>query len=810
MLTLIGVPAHAAVPPVPPPPAGPYFGPILDWTDDTARQYADRLGETPSVFGQSVPYPVRADDLTSLREFVEQTSQEGAIALLTLEPSQPLDAMTPADARSLGEELDELHGRYDTAFVVRFAPEMNGSWKTWGQQPDAYRAAFREVADGVHAATEHAAMLWSPVYGSGYPFGWSFGAIDDADGRRDAASMDTTGDGVLDDADDPYGPYYPGDDVVDWVGLTLHHLGRRVESGQEIRPQAGEFLARLRERFGYGRDEVARQSFYDRFVRETGRPFAVETGALYDEQVADGASELEIKQGWWRQVFAPEVRQQFPGIEMIAWLEVERAEPEVDDRVVDWRATHDPDLAAALLDDLRERELSIGPVTRVLSQEVANEATNQYRERGPDRGDQMGWIVACAVLALGLFLAAGVATRLAPSWRYSPEDDPRDRRLDFLRGWTIVAVVVTHIEVAGPYSFVTLNAIGAITGAEMFVLLSGVVLGMVYPIAVARTGEQAAARSAWRRARKQYLTALAVVVLVWLAGFLPGVSNRVITTFTDRGTGTGGAAAEGQVYDLYGVFPRLFDYPPPWYAVKEFLLLGMGPWVFNIMGLFVVLSALVPALMWIIRRGGWWIVLAVSWGLYVLNARHPVTVLPSQFEDVFPLLSWQIAFTHGLVLGYYRRSLVRALTTRAGIVAVSVLVLAYSGTLALLWAGHTYGFSVPFADSSTYDWMYPHLYQRTDLQPGRLLDLGLVLVTAYALLTACWKPLNRVFGWFYVPLGTASLYVFIVHVFFVLAVANIPGLDRLSVWQGTVIHTLVLAAIWFMVRRKVLFKVIPT
>jgi hypothetical protein len=185
-------------------------------------------------------------------------------------------------------------------------------------------------------------------------------------------------------------------------------------------------------------------------------------------------------------------------------------------------------------------------------------------------------------------------------------------------------------------------------------------------------------------------------------------------------------------------------------------------------------------------------------------------VLPSQFEDVFPLLSWQIAFTHGLVLGYYRRSLVRALTTRAGIVAVSVLVLAYSGTLALLWAGHTYGFSVPFADSSTYDWMYPHLYQRTDLQPGRLLDLGLVLVTAYALLTACWKPLNRVFGWFYVPLGTASLYVFIVHVFFVLAVANIPGLDRLSVWRGTLIHTLVLAAIWFMVRRKVLFKVIPT
>ena len=48
---------------------------------------------------------------------------------------------------------------------------MNGSWRSWGQQPEAYVAAFREVADAVHAATDRAAMVWSPVYGSGYPFG---------------------------------------------------------------------------------------------------------------------------------------------------------------------------------------------------------------------------------------------------------------------------------------------------------------------------------------------------------------------------------------------------------------------------------------------------------------------------------------------------------------------------------------------------------------------------------------------------------------------------------------------------------------
>ena len=58
--------------------------------------------------------------------------------------------------------------------------------------------------------------------------------------------------------------------------------------------------------------------------------------------------------------------------------------------------------------------------------------------------------------------------------------------------------------------------------------------------------------------------------------------------------------------------------------------------------------------------------------------------------------------------------------------------------------------------------------------------------------------------------ASAPTYVFIVHVFFVVAVANIPGLDRMSRWQGLVIHTAVLALIWVMVRKRFLFKVVPT
>lgn len=795
---LVGGTAHAAD--VTPTPAdGPYVGPMLDWDRDSADDYADRLGRSPSVYAQKVRYPLEADDRRFLRQFADQAAGHGAVAQLTLEPRVPLDVLTAGDARAVGEEIEDLHDRLGTVFVVRFAPEMNGSWTAWGQQPTAYREAFRTAARGIADRTDAAEMAWVPAYGAGYPFGESFGSIPGS-AQRPEAQLDTDDDGEVDEADDPYGPYWPGADVVDRVGLVMFRFGREQPFGTDSVPAHDELRERLEERYGYDDDED-RESFYDRYARD-GRSMSLETAAAWYDRGDVG--ELAVKSAWWQQVFSPEVRAGYPDLDLVTWLEQRRREDEADGREADWRATSRPELAESFAASLASGATT-GAVTRVVDQDRANASTAEYREADPDDGDPMAWIVACVVLAAVLFLLSGVAGRFVPSWRYPDTGGLRDGRVDFLRGWVMVTVVVVHTEVAGVFSYLSRNAIGAITGAEMFVLLSGVVLGMVYPRAVERLGERAAAAGAWARVRKQYFTALGVVVLVYLVGLLPYVSSTVVTTFTDRGTGTGGAAAAGQVYDLYANFPRLFDYPPPWYAVRQLLLLEMGPWVFNIMGLFVVLSALVPPLMWLIRRRLWWAVLALSWALYLFQAVNEVRVLPSQFDAVFPLLSWQLPFLHGLVIGRYRKEITRALTRRFGLAVTTVLVVGYAAVLAALWA--TQG--SPFLGIDD-DWLYEHLYQRIYLQPGRLVDLALVLVVAYALLTTCWKPLDRAFGWFYVPIGAASLYVFIIHVFFVIAVANVPGIDRSDPVQGTIVHAVELGLIWLMVKRQVLFKVIPT
>ncbi|MFJ4168156.1 OpgC domain-containing protein [Paenarthrobacter sp. NPDC089714] len=784
---------------------GSYFGPDLA-PGASFDQYVRDLQEAPSATGATFSYPLDSEQKTRIREFLQAAAREGAVAQLTLEPRVDLTELTARDAEELARLVQELHSQLESRIVIRFAPEMNGTWVRWGQQPVDYVKAFQAVADAVHRTAPSATMLWAPAYGSGYPFD----ARPDATTSRHVSEADTNANGVLDADDDPYDPYYPGDAAADWVGLSVYHYGTLLPDDSfaiNQAPEPGKFAAQLAGTYGYETSGDSRRDFVTRFATGKGKELALQTGALFSA-ATPGATEEEIKSGWIRQVAAATGSIK-PA--MVTWLEQVRPEDEARGAQVDWRATANADVAQTLREILGagDSPFMTGPVTPVHDISVNNAAPAQIRNPGTTTGDPMGWITA-SVAALAVLALAGAATmRFKRSWSYGIDPDPRDIRLDLLRGWIICAVVVTHIEVAGPFSFFALNIGGAITGAELFVLLSGIVMGMVHPRAVQKIGGWEAAIGNGQRALKQYLTALAVVIAVFLISRIPFIDASVVTTFTDRGTGENGTAAAGRVYDLYANAPLFFDYPVPVFVIEQLVRLDMGPWVYNIMGLFVVLTLSVPPLMWLLRRGLWWLVLALSWSLYVLDAQFHIRLFDSQFQDVFPLLTWQIAFLHGLVIGYYRDSIARFVLSRRGLILISMATSIYALALGTVWASHAYGLQLPGVTPDVFGTLYSSQYDRTFLQPGRLLNLLFFLSVGYIVLTAFWKPLNRAFGWLYVPLGQASMYVFTVHVFFVLLIGNVPGLDRSSAWQGLAIHAVVIAAIWLMVRYKVLFNVIP-
>lgn len=74
-------------------------------------------------------------------------------------------------------------------------------------------------------------MIWAPNTPQGYPYGQQ---LDQGNNAADAAALDTNNDGQLTAADDALSPYYPGDDVVDWIGLSLYYKGGHPISNKRL------------------------------------------------------------------------------------------------------------------------------------------------------------------------------------------------------------------------------------------------------------------------------------------------------------------------------------------------------------------------------------------------------------------------------------------------------------------------------------------------------------------------------------------------------------------------------------------------
>jgi hypothetical protein len=236
---------------------------------------------------------------------------------------------------------------------------MNGSWYPWSQQPAAYVAAFRTVADAL-ASAPASAMVWAPNEGAGYPF--AGGPHEAALGSPERAALDTNGDGDLTAADDPYAPYWPGDDVVDWVGMSLYFWGLEHPWGEnEIAPD-GRFAAQLTgQPTGAHAGEATIPDFYATYADGHDKPMAIiETAALYDP-AGGGPDEAAVKSAWFDQVFSQETRDRFTRIGMVNWFEWRKDEPEVG-AAIDWRLGSDDALGRSLLSGVPDGWLLYAPI----------------------------------------------------------------------------------------------------------------------------------------------------------------------------------------------------------------------------------------------------------------------------------------------------------------------------------------------------------------------------------------------------------------------------------------------------------------
>ncbi|GAA2844961.1 hypothetical protein JOE60_001734 [Paenarthrobacter ilicis] len=328
------------------PDTGALFGVNLDWHSKSLETFAADLGHKPAVSVSFTGFPLTSKDEEDLGRAVEQIRADGQMMLLTLEPTGGLEGVTDETAAALARDLAGYNSQ-GVPVIVRFAHEMNGSWYAWSQQPQKYVSAFQTMAKAIHAIAPGSATMWAPNYGGGYPF--AGGQYEAKPGTIGFSALDTNGDGVLTMADDPYAPYYPGDDAVDWVGMSLYHWGNSYPWGENERPEPNKFADQLTGHYaGANGDDTLLPDFYGVYGELHGKPVAVpETAALFAPGAvkptpgAEQPAELEIKEAWWEQLFDPSIPQRFPQLKMINWFEWDKNESEVKGRV-DWTVTNTP------------------------------------------------------------------------------------------------------------------------------------------------------------------------------------------------------------------------------------------------------------------------------------------------------------------------------------------------------------------------------------------------------------------------------------------------------------------------------------
>ncbi|KXS16028.1 glycoside hydrolase family 26 protein [Gonapodya prolifera JEL478] len=339
-----------------PPPEKVWLGGTFFWTVDSPSNFSSRIGRPALVYQwySSIPLDMtgnvgylRGKVLDSPFPRGPKGSADRGVLLFTIEPFGGLatvDLKAIADIVSVCARLND----FGVDVLLRFAHEMNGDWYPWGIQPVAYKSVFASLATAIHANTTSTAMVWSPNVGTEYPFSVVSKAVN---GTADFTAMDTNGDGVVNNNDDPYEPWWPGDEHVDWVGMSLYWLGGTANFGNNAIPYTRflyNSLHGLNPQTGNG---TVVPDFYTKYVVGRNKPFVLaETGALYAPSKT-GPKELDIKRGMWTQMVTAPALDLLPMMKAVVLYENDVNVSGVAG-VIDYSVTIKPDLRAAFVADL--------------------------------------------------------------------------------------------------------------------------------------------------------------------------------------------------------------------------------------------------------------------------------------------------------------------------------------------------------------------------------------------------------------------------------------------------------------------------
>ncbi|WBU54309.1 OpgC domain-containing protein [Paracoccus sp. SCSIO 75233] len=238
--------------------------------------------------------------------------------------------------------------------------------------------------------------------------------------------------------------------------------------------------------------------------------------------------------------------------------------------------------------------------------------------------------------------------------------------LDMLRGYALVAIMLDHMPDSALRRY-TLSNFAVFDAAELFVLLSGFLVGLVWLTVETRDGRRAAQ---WRFLRRAVQVWLALV----LGGVLMALTSRLLFELDMPHTAIWSQYARWVIENPLGYIGTLAT-------------MWMQPNLLDVLALYVVVLAFVPLTVPLLKRYPW--AFAAGSALMWYFAEPLNAMLPnhrSQGGMLFNPFGWQALFHAGVAMGLFRQQFMPVLRRHARLLTIlATLIMIYSLGLAQLW-----------------------------------------------------------------------------------------------------------------------------
>lgn len=365
----------------------------------------------------------------------------------------------------------------------------------------------------------------------------------------------------------------------------------------------------------------------------------------------------------------------------------------------------------------------------------------------------------------------------------------RIRAFDLLRGYFLIVILFNHLYYyPSGLDFITGRGDLYASSAEGFFIISGIVLGIVRGQKLIAKPFSIGAKLLLKRSAQLYVTSVILAIVFTLIAWIfidnPGVKNSPLP-------------------------PGTPFWEVVWKAATYQYLYGWADFLRQ----YAIFIAVAPIALWLLRRGLWYIVMAISFAVWAL--------FPHLDGSGFMLqpIAWQFVFFSGFVIGFHwpqlhdlwkRLSLKNRRLIGNSLAATAIATIIAS---ALVVFGYKFGGDIGSTLLGWHRSIEDYFYK--DRLPLQRLALGAVWFWGLFYLVRrneAW--LTDKIGWLLNPLGVNSLYVYTLQAFLVFfthlfIVPTQAGNPTLPWYVNLFISLALLTLIWVAVKREFLFKIIP-